>query len=125
MRRLVPLALVIACALASPAAAAPGSLTVVDSDVGDPGMGGARGVVVSPDGRHVYVASANLPSASGSAVAVFSRNTTTGVLTYAGCTRTTGSSVDCAATAAGLNQLQYLAVSPVGKNVYTAGGGAV
>ena len=42
-----------------------------------PRMTGPRGIAVAPDGRHVYVA-----AATGSAVVVFTRNLTTGALTW-------------------------------------------
>ena len=61
--------------------AADGTLTFVESE--EDGMGGvdgldsARGVAVSPDGDHVYVA-----ALADGAATVFSRNSTTGALTF-------------------------------------------
>jgi 6-phosphogluconolactonase (cycloisomerase 2 family) len=58
-----------------------GALTFVELEQdgvgGVGGLGGPRGVTVSPDGAHVYIA-----SVFDSAVAVFSRNQTTGALTF-------------------------------------------
>lgn len=122
MRCIVPV--VLACALwvaAGPTAGAgayPGELTPVQAPVTASGMPGARGVVVSPDGANVYVA-----GASASAVAAFAR-AADGKLTPIGCIADVGAPTSCAAHAEGLAAPQYLAISPDGKNVYAAGGGA-
>jgi DNA-binding beta-propeller fold protein YncE len=50
-----------------------------DGDPGVDGLGGAAGVAVSPDGKHVYVNGYN-----DNSVAAFSRNPTTGSLTFIG-----------------------------------------
>jgi DNA-binding beta-propeller fold protein YncE len=75
-------------------------------------------VDVSPDGKHVYVASRDSHS-----VAIFARNTKTGALTQlrgtAGCIAENGDDVTCAG-GRGLNEAVYVAVSPDGKNVYVA-----
>ena len=77
---------------------------------------GARGVTVSADGLHVYVASQN-----DNAVAAFTRNTTTGALTQlggaAGCVAETGDGVTCT-DGRGLVNPIHVAVSPDGKHVY-------
>jgi DNA-binding beta-propeller fold protein YncE len=79
----------------------------------DPGMDGldrARGVAVSPDGLHVYVASENDKS-----VAAFARNATTGVLALVDIEKDgDGGIVD------GLSGAHGVAVSPDGANVYVA-----
>src|SRR5215813_5056146 len=73
---------------------------------------------LSSDGKNVYVA-----SAGSSAVAIFSRNTTTGVLTQlsgtAGCIAENGDGSTCA-DGKGLGEIVYVTVSPDGNNVYAA-----
>ena len=49
------------------------------------GMNGASDVATSPDGRHVYVA-----AYANSAIAIFSRNLSTGRLTYVGYVTSSG-----------------------------------
>ena len=82
------------------------------------GLLGARSVEVSPDNRHVYVA-----SQYNHAVTVFSRDTTTGALTQlsgiAGCIAETGNGITCA-DGRGLITPTYLEVSPDGRHVYVA-----
>jgi hypothetical protein len=84
------------------------------------GLGLPYGVTVSPDGKSVYVASLNL-----GAVAVFSRDLTTGALTQlpgtAGCFSNTGS--DGCARGRGLGGASHTVVSPDGKNVYVSADG--
>src|SRR6266516_4756054 len=81
-------------------------------------LAGARSAAVSPDGTSVYVA-----SYFSDAVAVFSRNPTTGALTQlagrAGCVSDTGTSGACADGIA-LDGARTVVVSPDGKNVYVA-----
>jgi DNA-binding beta-propeller fold protein YncE len=76
----------------------------------------ARGIVVSPDGKSVYVA-----SSSSNAVAAFDRDTTTGELTQkaatAGCVSEDGTGGACQDGKA-LDGPQDIAVSPDGKSVY-------
>lgn len=77
------------------------------------GVGGVRGIknalsaTVSPDGRHVYVSSA-------SAVAVFAREATTGLLSFAGFQADGVGGVD------GLSMASSVTVSPDGRHVYVA-----
>src|SRR5947207_1292605 len=67
--------------IAVPSAAPAALLTFVEAKVdgvgGVAGLTGATSVAVSPDGGHVYVVSTD-----DAAVAVFSRNLTTGSLTF-------------------------------------------
>jgi DNA-binding beta-propeller fold protein YncE len=76
----------------------------------------ADGVTVSPDGKHVYVA-----SAESDAVAIFTRNATAGALTQAtgpaGCVSQDGSGGACV-DARGLDGATNVAVSPDGTSVY-------
>ena len=80
------------------------------------GLSGARGVTVSPDSLHVYVASQN-----GNTLAIFSRNPTTGALTQlagtAGCIAENGDGITCA-DGRGLSEAVFVTVSPDGNNVY-------
>lgn len=84
----------------------------------------ARDVVVSPDGRSVYLASSGA-SAAVAAIAVFRRNPDTGTLTQpadaAGCLSQTGSSGTCLSDdthASVFSTPMGIAVSPDGTNVY-------
>jgi 6-phosphogluconolactonase (cycloisomerase 2 family) len=81
-------------------------------------LSGARSAFVSPDGTSVYVA-----SYFSDAVAIFSRNPTTGALTQlagkAGCVSETGTSGACADGIA-LDGARTVAVSADNKNVYVA-----
>jgi 6-phosphogluconolactonase (cycloisomerase 2 family) len=90
-------------------------------------LDGARSVALSPDGKSIYVA-----SEASDAVALLTRNTTTGALTQpvglAGCVSEDGSGAVCADGTA-LNGPFSVAVSPDDKSVYiasaTSGGVAV
>jgi 6-phosphogluconolactonase (cycloisomerase 2 family) len=91
-----------------------GTLTYVghveDGVAGVDGLYRADSVTVSPDGKHVYVA-----GNWDSAVAIFSRNATTGMLTYAGVVKDgVGGVVD------GLGGAESVTVSPDGAHVYVA-----
>ncbi|MFC1726539.1 beta-propeller fold lactonase family protein, partial [candidate division KSB1 bacterium] len=72
-------------------------------------MAAAHDVVVSPDGKHVYVA-----GAGNDAVVEFSRNPATGKLTFVGSITQT----DIGGT--GLDDNRYLTISHDGKHVYSA-----
>src|SRR2546430_7689763 len=73
------------------------------------GLTGAHGVVVSPDGAHVYVA-----SKVADALAVFSRDAATGALTFVQAKKDNIGGVN------GLNGAEGIAVSPDGAHVYVA-----
>src|SRR4051794_27654787 len=78
-----------------------------------PKMQDASDVAVSPDGRNVYVTSAQSAS-----ITRFDRDGATGSLTRAGCiTATTGCGPDVDSKA-GLNGARSVAVSRDGRNVY-------
>ena len=91
-----------------------GALTFVevkkDGVGGVDGLDGANAVTVGPDGKHVYVAGFD-----DSAVAVFGRNETTGVLTFVAVKKDGVGSVD------GLGGAYAVTVSPDGKHAYVAG----
>jgi 6-phosphogluconolactonase (cycloisomerase 2 family) len=90
-----------------------GALTFVevhkDSVSGVDGLDGATTVTVSPDGSHVYVAAFD-----DDAVAVFSRNSSTGALTFVEVHKDSVSGVD------GLDGATTVTVSPDGSHVYVA-----
>lgn len=73
------------------------------------GIACARGVAVAPDGANVYVV-----GESSDAVATFTRNTTTGSLSFG------AASVDGSGGVDGLNGVRDVATSPDGGSVYTA-----
>jgi 6-phosphogluconolactonase (cycloisomerase 2 family) len=88
----------------------------------DSGLEFPQAVVVSPDGNSVYVA-----VAQDSAVATFSRNTTTGALTYQGCiSGDTALDPECTrigshaanGLGSGMGELRALALSPDGAHLY-------
>ena len=92
---------------------ATGALTFVE--VQEQGVGGVGGlddvwdVEVSPDGEYVYTAS------EGSSVAVFSRDSTTGALTFEEFHQDGVAGVD------GIDFSYSVAVSPDGENIYATG----
>ena len=108
----------LACALALPpsALATGGSLTFVELDMdgasGVDGIDTATSVAVSPDGMHAYVT-----GGGGNAVATFTRNPTSGGLTFVEVDSDGVSGVD------GLMGASSVAVSPDGKHVYVTGAG--
>ena len=80
------------------------------------GTAGASGVEISPDGKHVYAT-----GQTDDALAAFSRNPTTGALTFVGCLEDSGGPSGCPSTGAvdGLNSVTSVAVSSDGKHVFT------
>jgi 6-phosphogluconolactonase (cycloisomerase 2 family) len=74
------------------------------------GLDGARWAAVSPDGRHIYTTAVN-----DDAVALFSRNATTGEPTFLGAT------VDGHDGVTGLDFVSSIAVSPDGQLVIASG----
>jgi len=74
------------------------------------GLDGARAVVVSPDGKHVYVG-----GSTDDAVAAFARNGSTGALTWI------EAKVDGVGGVDGLNGVEALAMSHDGATLYAAG----
>jgi 6-phosphogluconolactonase (cycloisomerase 2 family) len=86
------------------------------------GLGAAGSVVISTDGKSVYVASED-----DGAVAIFKRNTQSGALTPKGCVQDAGIvGGDCAQSTPGLIGATWAVVTPDGKSVYaSSGNGAV
>ncbi|MEL6863790.1 MAG: beta-propeller fold lactonase family protein [Bacteroidota bacterium] len=82
---------------------------VADAD-GVDGLGGANAVSISPDGKHVYVT-----GNGDNGMAVFSRNEVSGGLDYLEVHKDGLSGVD------GMKGVNWVYVSPDGKNVYTTG----
>jgi 6-phosphogluconolactonase (cycloisomerase 2 family) len=91
-----------------------GALTFVENQRdgvgGVDGLDGANSVAVSADGNHLYAASWD-----DEAVAVFSRNTATGALTFVEVHKDGVGGVD------GLNGALAVTISPDGKHLYAAG----
>lgn len=72
------------------------------------GLDGASDIAVSPDGKNLYI------TASGDGLTVFSRDASTGALSYLGMERNRASGVT------GLDGLSSVAISPTGRTVYAA-----
>lgn len=85
---------------------------IKDGDGTIEGMSGAKSVAISPDGNNVYVA-----SEGSDAVAVFSRNITTGALIFMEAQTENINGVD------GMYNPQFVTVSPDNKNVYVVSDG--
>ncbi len=79
-------------------------------------LAGAWGVIVSPDGENVYVAS----QSPGNSVTVFDRNTSTGALTEASCIANGGANSCTAPASDSLQASRGLAITPDGVSVYVA-----
>ena len=83
--------------------------TQFDNSNGVDGIGGAQWVIVSPDGAHVYVV-----GIGDDAIAAFSRNQTTGALTFV------EAKFDGLDGVNGLNNARMVIASPDGAHIYTA-----
>jgi 6-phosphogluconolactonase (cycloisomerase 2 family) len=104
------------CALAAVAALPAGAaqLQFVEAEFdgvgGVDGLDGARAVVVSPGGEHLYAA-----AAQDDAVAVFARDPATGELTFV------EAELDGVGGVDGLDGAEHLALSPGGETLYVVG----
>lgn len=83
--------------------------TILDGSGGVDGLVGAQSIAISPDGAHLYVV-----SAIDDALVMFSRDQTTGLLTYLGNLKQGVGGVD------GLNEATAIRESADGKNLYVA-----
>ncbi|MBV9818708.1 MAG: beta-propeller fold lactonase family protein [Solirubrobacterales bacterium] len=88
--------------------------TGVDGCTPAAGLSAATGIAVSPDGANVYAT-----SETSDAVVAFSRNASSGALTWQGCTAH-GGAEGCAA-APGLGEAENVIVSPDDATVYVTG----
>lgn len=79
------------------------------------GLGSARSVAISPDGKSVYAGGGD------GALVRFDRDVASGVLTAVGCISDSGLAIGCAASQQGLSATWGIAVSPDNKNVFTVG----
>ena len=104
----LPLALVWLALAAS--AGANEAITFIEAQYDGAGLDGAVSVVLSPDGRYVYVA-----GELDNAVAVFSRDELSGALSWLEAQR------NGAAGVRGLAGVRSIAMSPDGQHVYAAG----
>ena len=95
--------------------AATGAMTYIEAHVdnqdGVDGLGGAQGIDISPDGAHIYVVGA---ATYEDKLAVFSRDDSTGELTFVEFHEDNTNGVD------GLQKAWDVKVSPDGKHVYAA-----
>jgi 6-phosphogluconolactonase (cycloisomerase 2 family) len=82
-------------------------------------LDGPRALVISPDGKHLYVAAGG---PSGDAISFFSRNPDTGALGFVGCMTTNNEAQGvCVGIHSGaLDDPSALAISPDGDEVYVA-----
>lgn len=84
--------------------------TIKDSDPGIDGLNFATNLVISPDGNHLYVS-----GALDNGIAMFSRNTSTGALTFLGAIKDSDPGVD------GLQGAENMAFDPTGTHLYVCG----
>jgi YD repeat-containing protein len=77
------------------------------------GLDGPMGITISDDDKSVYVA-----SDLGDSMAVFARDTTSGVLGWSGCVRDADSAAGACTSAQGLDAPRSIALSPDGRSLY-------
>jgi DNA-binding beta-propeller fold protein YncE len=88
-------------------------------------LNGVNALAISPDGDSVYATTDGFtgtvdPANHHSALLMFARDATTGVLTDAGCVQDSGAPLGCATTGPGLLGPLGVAVSPGNDSVYVA-----
>jgi len=91
-----------------------GCVRAVNTCTGAGGLGGATGIVISPDGKNAYVASYN-----ADAVVMFARDATTGALKGLGCISDDGNDRQCASGNA-LRGPNAIVMSKDGRWIYVA-----
>ncbi len=110
----VLLIVLVPCLVAFSVVVANGYLVLIEAHQdgvgGVDGLDGIYAVEVSPDDKHVYTV-----GTFDDAIAWFTRNLNSGVLTYG------GASFDGAGGVNGLDGVRDLVISPDGKHIYTAG----
>jgi 6-phosphogluconolactonase (cycloisomerase 2 family) len=82
-----------------------------------PVLASPEALEVAPDGRSLYVADSGT-----NALIHFSRNTSTGALSFAQCVDDDEDGADCPVTVQGLEAVRDLAVAPDGRHIYLVGG---
>ncbi|MCB0168141.1 MAG: beta-propeller fold lactonase family protein, partial [Anaerolineae bacterium] len=107
---LLPLLLVLSALMPSSSRAAGSVLDFIEAYYDGPDLDGAGSVTISSDNKHVYVTSQN-----NSAVVVFSRDSSSGQLTFVEMLRDGVGGVD------GLYFASSVTVSPDDKHVYVTG----
>ena len=100
-----------------------GCIADTDSEACDdntaPGLESPDAIAITPDGKYVYVAASD--DDENGTIAEFSRDPDDGSLTEVGCIAENSEDSDCGIhTAHGIGEVEALAISPDGQNLYSA-----